>query len=179
MNRGDESWYCKNNYNLQHSSIIWPVWLNGWVFVYKLSGCEFKSHCSHLIIITVSCFSKHSIVYVWQSSEYASGSKYLRVLSMSLVLNVSEFWIWIYLWFWMHQDTEYARVTQGSEFAWIITDYWLCLNMPDYVGICLNMLEYARICMNVPKSAWPAFVSLFPLVTLHYTWLLIWRPARD
>ena len=32
----------------QHSSIIWPVWLNGWVFVYELSGCGFESSCSHL-----------------------------------------------------------------------------------------------------------------------------------
>ena len=24
---------------LQHNSIIWPVWLKGWVFVYELSGC--------------------------------------------------------------------------------------------------------------------------------------------
>ena len=27
---------------------IWPVWLNGWVFVYELSGCEFESRCTHL-----------------------------------------------------------------------------------------------------------------------------------
>ena len=33
---------------LQHSSIIWPVWLNGLVFVCELSGCGFKSRCSHL-----------------------------------------------------------------------------------------------------------------------------------
>ena len=33
----------------QHSSIIWrPVWLNGWVLVYKLSSCGFESNCSHL-----------------------------------------------------------------------------------------------------------------------------------
>ena len=32
----------------QHSSTIWPVWLNGWVFVYELSGCEFESRCSQL-----------------------------------------------------------------------------------------------------------------------------------
>ena len=32
----------------QHSSIIWPVWINGWVFVYELSGCGFESSCSHL-----------------------------------------------------------------------------------------------------------------------------------
>ena len=32
----------------QHSSVIWQVWLNGWVFAYKLSGCGFVSSCSHL-----------------------------------------------------------------------------------------------------------------------------------
>ena len=32
----------------QHSSIIWPVRLNGRVFFYELSGCGFKSSCSHL-----------------------------------------------------------------------------------------------------------------------------------
>ena len=31
-----------------HSSIIWPVWLSGWVFVYELSGCGFESCCCHL-----------------------------------------------------------------------------------------------------------------------------------
>ena len=31
---------------LQHSSIIWPVWLNGGVFVCELSGCGFESCCS-------------------------------------------------------------------------------------------------------------------------------------
>ena len=33
----------------QHSSITWPVWLNGLVFVYELNGCGFGSCCSHLI----------------------------------------------------------------------------------------------------------------------------------
>ena len=33
----------------QHSSIIWTVWLNGWVFVYELSGCVFESSWSQLI----------------------------------------------------------------------------------------------------------------------------------
>ena len=26
---------------------IWPVWLNGLVLVYKLSGCDFESLCCH------------------------------------------------------------------------------------------------------------------------------------
>ena len=32
----------------QHSSIIWTVYLNGWVFVYGLSDSGFESSCCHL-----------------------------------------------------------------------------------------------------------------------------------
>ena len=31
-------------------SVIWPVWLNGLLFVYELSGCEFESRCCHFFI---------------------------------------------------------------------------------------------------------------------------------
>ena len=42
----------------QHSSIIWPVWLNGWVFVYELSGCGLESSCRHLNFRFRACLSK-------------------------------------------------------------------------------------------------------------------------
>ena len=32
----------------QQGSIIYSVWLNGWVFVSKLNGCGFESCCCHL-----------------------------------------------------------------------------------------------------------------------------------
>ena len=64
---------------------------------------------------------------------------------------------WICIWFWICQDSEYVRVTQGSEYAWIY-----CLIMSGW--ICLDMSEYANICVNVPKSAWMAFVLYFPVV---------------
>ena len=35
---------------------IWPVWLNGWVFLYELSGCGFESSCSRLKLCLDSCF---------------------------------------------------------------------------------------------------------------------------
>ena len=44
------AWISRNridNYS-QHSLIIWSVWLYGWVFVYKVSGCEFESCCINL-----------------------------------------------------------------------------------------------------------------------------------
>ena len=36
-----------NTYS-QHSPIIWPVWLNGWVLVHELNSCGFESCCFHL-----------------------------------------------------------------------------------------------------------------------------------
>ena len=42
-----------DNYS-EHSSIIWPVWPNGWVFVSELSGFGFKSSCSHLSSLDVA-----------------------------------------------------------------------------------------------------------------------------
>ena len=42
----------------QHSSTIWPLWLNGWVFVFELSGCGVKSSCSHLNFKFRACFEQ-------------------------------------------------------------------------------------------------------------------------
>ena len=30
---------------------------------------------------------------------------------------------WIYLWFWIYQGSEYAGVTQGSEYAWVFSKH--------------------------------------------------------
>ena len=42
----------------QCSSIISPVWLNGWVLFYELSGCGFKPSCSHLNFRFHACFEQ-------------------------------------------------------------------------------------------------------------------------
>ena len=55
-----------NKYS-QHSSITWPLWLNGWVFVYELSGCGFKSSCSHLNIRFRACFEQG---VPWHTGNY-------------------------------------------------------------------------------------------------------------
>ena len=51
----------------QHSSIIWPVWLNDSVFVYELSGCGFESSCSHLSFRLRACFKQG---VPWHSGNY-------------------------------------------------------------------------------------------------------------
>ena len=44
--------------NSEHSSIILPVWSNGWVFVYELSGSGFESSCSDLNSGFCTCFEQ-------------------------------------------------------------------------------------------------------------------------
>ena len=51
----------------QHGSIIWRVWLNGWLFVYKLSGCGFESRCNHLNFRYCACFEE---VVPWYLDNY-------------------------------------------------------------------------------------------------------------
>ena len=51
----------------QYSSIIWLVWLNGWVLVYELSGSEFGSSCCHLNFRYHACFEQG---VPWHSDNY-------------------------------------------------------------------------------------------------------------
>ena len=45
----------------------WSIWLNGWVFVYELSGCGFESCCSHLNVRYGICFKQGDL---WYSGNY-------------------------------------------------------------------------------------------------------------
>ena len=40
------------------SCFLWPVSLNGWVFVYELSACGFESSCSCLNFRFPACFEQ-------------------------------------------------------------------------------------------------------------------------
>ena len=51
----------------QYSSIIWLVWLNGWVFIYDLSGCEFKPCWSNLNFRYRAYFEQE---VPWHSDNY-------------------------------------------------------------------------------------------------------------
>ena len=43
-------------WSLNHSTKLGPVWLNGWVFAYEVSGCRFEYRCFHLNFIYRACF---------------------------------------------------------------------------------------------------------------------------
>ena len=81
----------------QHSSIIWPVWVNGWVFVYELCGCGFKSRCSHIIFRYGAWFEQgvpwhsgncrvwiHSQTRTWHDKNMQSNAAYRKVLMTQL-----------------------------------------------------------------------------------------------
>ena len=67
-----------NKYS-QHSSIIRTVWLNGWVFVSKLSGSGFQSRCCYLKIIISPFYVKLKLFL---------GLPCFSIIS--LMLNISE-----------------------------------------------------------------------------------------
>ena len=68
----------------QHNSVIWSVWLNGWVFVYELSGCGFEFRCSH-----------QNLVFNEKSSQKPSVAKFLRkhcvIQRVSNILQTFQF----------------------------------------------------------------------------------------
>ena len=74
--------------------------------------------------------------------------------------------------FWRYQSSENARVSQGSEYVWVIPKYTqICLITSGYVWICRNMPEHARICLNLPE--WLLFyISPFPhfFYNILFTW---------
>ena len=62
--------------------------------------------------------------------------------------------------FQIYQSSKYARVTQCSEYAWIIPEYtWICPGW--YAWLYLGLSEYAGIYVNMSKFAWIAFVLLW------------------
>ena len=107
--------------------------------------------------------------WIAQDSAYVSGSECARVSGIP--------GFWICLCFWICQDSEYARVTQGWEYASIIPEYaWICLIMSGYIGTCVNM----------NKSDWMTIVLYFPISPFvkqsHFylnKWLLIWTSVGD
>ena len=64
----------------QHSSVIWSVWLNDWVFVYELSGCGLEYRWSHLNFIFCAWF------------EASISSRFRQLYSVEALWNASVAW---------------------------------------------------------------------------------------
>ena len=111
-------------------------------------------------------------LWIAQECEYVSGSEYARVL------NIPGFWVC--LWFWKVRIVNIPEfwICQGyTGFRIHMNNYWICLNMPDYVWICMNMPEYAGICVNMPKYAWMTFALHFSISPSAFTTFSTWTPG--
>ena len=73
----------------QRRSIIWIVWRNGWVFVFKVIGCGFQFSSSHLKFSFCACFEQpvplqsgncrvwiHSEMHTWHDKNIQSNGLY-------------------------------------------------------------------------------------------------------
>ena len=85
-----------------HNSILWPVWLNGWVFVYKLSGCGFESCCGQSY--TISGKTKDPILRKLSNGRLGTlTERQTRVISQDVVwltsiivaaIHISPWYFW-------------------------------------------------------------------------------------
>ena len=71
----------------QHSSIPWPVWLNGWVFVYELSGCGFEFNCCHSIIFSFNGLFK-SISCILQNVKLFNSLLLIELICSQCTLSL-------------------------------------------------------------------------------------------
>ena len=73
----------------------------------------------------MTIFTKPSITDDWQPSEYTRVLNHASGFEYAEALNLPGFWI--------YQGSEYVRVIQGSEYAWLCLNVWICVNMPKSI----------------------------------------------
>ena len=74
----------------KHSPIIWPVRLNGWMFIYKLSGSGIMFSCSHLNFRFNTCFKEfldiQATIECWFTLKC--------ICDMTRTYSQKKWWLW-------------------------------------------------------------------------------------
>ena len=112
-----------------YSSIIWPVWLNGWVFVFELSGCAFWLSCNHWNFRFGACFQQWVPWYsgsIQESIELEFTLKCLRHMigtytqmhsAYKYLQNSSVIWlVWLKFWVFLYQLCDCGLEFSCGEF---------------------------------------------------------------
>ena len=109
----------------EHSSIIWSVWPNSWVFVDKLSGSVFGSTCSHLNFVFRDCFEQG---VPWHSPNYRMWFTLKCVLDMTRTYSQKDrgdkysehssiIWsVWPNVWVFVYKLSGYGFESSCSQF---------------------------------------------------------------
>ena len=68
---------------------VWPVWPNGWVLVYELSGSGFEPSCSHLKLFLLRTFLKRKNQYESVISKCISkwNGTYLHIYQKHFIIK--------------------------------------------------------------------------------------------
>ena len=110
--------YCQMHHtdkHLQHSSTIWPVWLNGWVFIYELSGSGFESSCGHLNLNTIpELISTNSFYNLLTMSKYICSITSFVGFNGTLKIVKNAFSILMLLFFNYHLPAMLLQWFYGS-----------------------------------------------------------------
>ena len=106
--------HCTDKY-LQHSSIIWPLWLNVWVFVYEIIGCGFKSCWSHLNFRYCACLEQG---VSWHSGKHR---------------------VWIHLWMgaWHDKNIQSEGIYPS---AFVVDEFWGLFLHPSVFSIDIDQI---------------------------------------
>ena len=95
-------------HNTTHNTI--SVWLNGWVFVYKLSGCGFESRWCHLNFRYGVCFEQG---VPWHSGNCRFTLKLVR----DMIITYSQFWLIVFPYLFVRKFSKLKQVWFSNFFS--------------------------------------------------------------
>ena len=148
--------HCTDKYS-QHNLIIWPVWLNSWVFIYELSGCGFEFSCSHVNFRFRPCFK--------QGVPWHLGNYWMRIPSETRTWHDKN----------IQSNTPYRYVftTQLNQLASLAKWLGVCLQTKWlWVRVQLQSLKLQISCLCWARSSltFRQLLSVDSLWNAHKTW---------
>ena len=133
----DCNWTRTHNYLVHKRTLNHLAKLvNGWVFVYELSGCRFESSCSHLNLRFRACFEQrvpwHSGNYsVWIHSDTRTRhDKNIQSISHLLFITIGLLYLITVLRCWLHYN---------GCFPMSFRKYFRMTSLETLVGKCPEM----------------------------------------
>ena len=136
--------HCRDKYS-QHNSIIWPLWPNGWIFVYELNGCEFESRWSHLNFRYCACLDQgvtshsgnhrvciYSETRTWHDKNTQWNGPYWEVLRTQLNHLTSL--------------PKWLSLCLGTKSLWVLFVYRL--NGGRFESRCSHLNFRCRVCLE-------------------------------
>ena len=119
----------------QHSSIIWPVRLNGWAFGYELSGYGFESRYSHLNLDIKPVLSSEFL-------DIQANTKYRFTLKLVCdMMRTHNHWYWKFVLVLVYCSSSFVR------FIWIKVN-------PSISSICFVYIYTWKVFRHWKQNIW-------------------------